>query len=185
MTLILSTCMLYSSANVQERIPALLQAIQHDDIATVRQLLTPDLPVEARDGEGMTLLHWACGYGNLQIVQVMVEHGYLVNARDYSNKTPLHAAAWMGHNNVTLYLLSQGADMRVQDTEQGFTPLHSALWNGQFATAALLATHDPCLTELMPSIMRLIAARMQDDTLSAATKKQYTSITAYLRKFAG
>jgi ankyrin repeat protein len=53
----------------------------------------------------------------LQIVQVLVEHGAIVNEKyvKKKNATPLHMAAKKGHLEICKYLLKKGANRSVVD----------------------------------------------------------------------
>jgi cytohesin len=54
-----------------------------------------------------------------------------------SPDTPLHLAAWQGHNEVIQLLLEHGADVNARG-DAGFSPLHYAAREGQLASARLL-----------------------------------------------
>jgi hypothetical protein len=51
--------------------------------------------------------------------------------------TPLHAAAWQGHEAAVAALLVYRADVRAADSD-GATPLHKAAWRGHLAAVRLL-----------------------------------------------
>jgi ankyrin repeat protein len=88
------------------------------------------LPALAVGGPGMTPLHVAAGGGYLQnyagnghryhaagwmrAVKYLVEElGADVTARDHEGNTPVHYAAARGDNEMILYLISRGADVKV------------------------------------------------------------------------
>jgi ankyrin repeat protein len=52
----------------------------------------------------------------------------LLHARDTDGSTPLHCAAWKGHEHLVVFLLDAGADANVQNNNDhwGTTPLHAA-----------------------------------------------------------
>ena len=49
-----------------------------------------------KDEEGRSALHFACGYGEVECAEYLIEHGADVNALDSSNNTSLHYAAGYG-----------------------------------------------------------------------------------------
>ena len=67
----------------------------------------------------------------------------LVKARDKDGSTPLHCAAWKGHQQVVALLLKAGADVNAQNENDhwGTTPLHAAAHANQAAIAQLLIDH--------------------------------------------
>lgn len=44
--------------------------------------------------QGMSLLHWACDRGRLDVVQLLVKKGAEVNQQDQDLQTPLHYGEW-------------------------------------------------------------------------------------------
>jgi ankyrin repeat protein len=73
-------------------------------------------------------------------VQMLLEHGALVNAADPKGRTALHGAAVSGHVKVLKILLDHGADVRLRD-ERGDTALSLAQAGGKTAAASLLIEH--------------------------------------------
>lgn len=93
-------------------LPTILQAVQSGDISTVVTLLDagydPDIPV---GDDGDLLLCWAAAYGQLPIVELLLEHGADIDA------VPSHAmggpalteALFEGHIEVAEVLADAGA----------------------------------------------------------------------------
>ncbi|KAJ3229162.1 hypothetical protein HDU81_005583 [Chytriomyces hyalinus] len=67
-----------------------------------------------------------------------------VNARDATNRTPLHSAAEDGQDQVCLALIQKGANISAQD-DDGFNSLHSAVLNQHLDVVNLLLQHNPPL----------------------------------------
>ena len=77
----------------------------------------------------------------------------LVSARDKDGSTPLHCAAWKGHDTVVALLLAAGAEVNARNTNEhwGTTPLHAAAHANQASIASLLIQHgaDVSATDLV------------------------------------
>ena len=54
-------------------------------------------------------LHQALFHGHLELVKIMLQKGFQVNAQHPQNFTPLHCAAQNGHLEVAKILLKNGA----------------------------------------------------------------------------
>ena len=95
-------------------------------------------------GYGMrTPLHSAAYYGDLEVVQKLIEYDADVSAKDDSGCTPLYVAS-EGQNlkdrSVLRFLLEHGADVGAR-TKSGRTPLHKASAFGALEVARLLLEH--------------------------------------------
>jgi len=78
---------------------------------------------EARDGDGMTPLHWAAQEGHLPVVQYLCEQGADKAATDEDDWAVLYGEATLDHLVAVQYLREQGADIEAT-TEEGYsTPL--------------------------------------------------------------
>ena len=98
--------------------------------------------VEPRGTLGNTPLHSAAFYGDLEMVQVLLEYGVDVNAQSSSHLTPLSFASWGHHDEprVVRLLLERGADPNTWN-EGGFTLLHRALDHRRIKIARVLIEH--------------------------------------------
>jgi ankyrin repeat protein len=109
-----------------------------------------DANVSGRDGE--TPLHSAARYGDLEMVQVLLDYKANVNFPSLDNWTPIHyvsqgsPSAAAPHNiprllhDVTRLLLERGADVNARNNG-GSTPLHLAADEGTVEVIPLLFEH--------------------------------------------
>ena len=80
--------------------------------------------------EVRTALHWAAAQALIGIVELLLDRGADINARDGAGFTPLFWAAEDGNVNTVAFLLDKGADVNIRDyngnTVQGRTKDGSA-----------------------------------------------------------
>mmetsp|Transcript_54513 Transcript_54513/g.129995 ORF Transcript_54513/g.129995 Transcript_54513/m.129995 type:complete len:721 (+) Transcript_54513:75-2237(+) len=79
------------------------------NLAALRWIFVFGANLEACDSNGTSLLHAACRTGSLPVVKDLVRRGKALDATDCAGWTPLHVAACMGRQDVSLYLLQCGA----------------------------------------------------------------------------
>ena len=90
--------------------------------------------------DGFTPLHIAAFANNVEAARKLLADGAdpnVVAGASFARVTPLGTCAFAGANEVARILLEHGAD-RTLTADQGFTPLDSALANGNDELAALL-----------------------------------------------
>jgi ankyrin repeat protein len=87
--------------------------------------------------EGWTPLYWAIKYGRIEIVQMLIDAGADVNAKDDSDSTPLYVAAEFGKTEIARMLIGAGVDVNMKNVI-GSTPLHEAAHNGRVKIAHML-----------------------------------------------
>jgi ankyrin repeat protein len=80
-------------------------------------------------------LHWACDYGNEDIVHLLVENGADVNANAYTWTAILLAAKAM-YMKIVCFLLQNGADFNAEDYH-GRTTLH---WAARYGDETVVKT---------------------------------------------
>uniref|UniRef100_A0A672JAU3 Poly [ADP-ribose] polymerase n=1 Tax=Salarias fasciatus TaxID=181472 RepID=A0A672JAU3_SALFA len=130
----------------------LLEAARSGNEEKLMALLTPlNVNCHASDGRKVndrlsTPLHLAAGYNRVRIVQLLLQHGADVHAKDKGGLVPLHNACSYGHFEVTELLLKHGACVNAMDLWQ-FTPLHEAASKNRVEVCSLLLSHgaDPTL----------------------------------------
>ena len=77
-------------------------------------------------GQGASALHIASIFGQLEIVELLIQAGVDLNQADREGSTPVHAAAFFCHEKILLSLLNAGAAPNQPDNK-GTTPLDSVI----------------------------------------------------------
>uniref|UniRef100_A0A4W6EL29 Poly [ADP-ribose] polymerase n=1 Tax=Lates calcarifer TaxID=8187 RepID=A0A4W6EL29_LATCA len=108
-------------------------------------LLTPlNVNCHASDGRKVgssrRRLHLAAGYNRVKTVQLLLQHGADVHAKDKGDLVPLHNACSYGHYEVTELLVKHGACVNAMDLWQ-FTPLHEAASKNRVEVCSLLLSY--------------------------------------------
>ena len=70
--------------------------------------------------------------GNIEAVKQHIAAGTDVNAKDEDGLTPLHYAAYCGHNEIAELLIAKGADVNAKDNA-GTTTLDWAKYKSEIA----------------------------------------------------
>ena len=97
------------------------------------------------DPKGLPPLHCAAATGHAPAMQLLLEAGADVAARDAAGITALHIACATGHDALITLLLEAGADKEAAD-QAGTTPLALAAQHGrEGCVAVLVEAGAPCL----------------------------------------
>ncbi|KAI1151412.1 ankyrin repeat-containing domain protein [Nemania diffusa] len=78
---------------------------------------------------GWTALHYAAAHGNVQTLQVLLDAGANLNAKDISLQTPVQRATFCNNLPIIEALVKRGADTSVRD-KYGLTLLHLVARDG-------------------------------------------------------
>jgi ankyrin repeat protein len=95
--------------------------------------------VEPRGNFENNPLHSAAYYGDLEMVQVLLDYGVDANAQNNPRCTPLDCVS-RNDPRVARLLIERGADPNLRGWS-GFTPLHHALERGKIEMARVLIEH--------------------------------------------
>lgn len=120
------------SATANDAKSTLWPAVRNSDAAAITSALDAGADVNFKNEMGITALWIACGKGKPEIVQLLIDRGADVNARDFIwYQTPLSAAIGGSHATAAKALLKAGA----RDIEPC---LMSAAGRGNLAMSQLL-----------------------------------------------
>jgi ankyrin repeat protein len=102
---------------------ALIIAANRGNADTVRCLLDHGALVNGYDYELLTPLHWSAALDHGLIVDILLEKGADLEAREELGQTPLHLAASAGHRDVVKLLIEKGAFIEASSNHVGDKPL--------------------------------------------------------------
>ena len=97
---------------------ALYSAYKYKRIDIFNFFITKNCDINKRyDKQDNTLLHYSCRSGDLDMVQIIVEHGANIHLTNCQLDTPLKCAYYDDneHSNIVKYLISKGADIESCD----------------------------------------------------------------------
>ncbi|KAM4864759.1 putative ankyrin repeat domain-containing protein 26-like protein [Thomomys bottae] len=116
------------------------KAASKGDLGKVqRKLLGGKNDVNARDKKNRTALHYACAYGHLDIVSLLIEKCE-IDICDSDNSTALIKASQCQHEECVALLLKHGADPNVRDCN-GNAAIHYAIYSDNVPIAAKLLAY--------------------------------------------
>lgn len=105
------------------------EAKDKDRYYYVKHLLDqPDIDIHAKDGTGMTALHWASWSGLTHCSAMLIKAGLDINEPESKGYTPLMLAALRGNSAEVDMLLALGADPSAKNTA-GLTAYDLAVKN--------------------------------------------------------
>ena len=117
-------------------------AAKTGDLAGVQAELDKGVDVDEDDSSwgswGETPLQLAARYSHNEIVELLIDNGADVNAKDVNGNTPLHLAALFGRKEVVELLIANGAAVNVKGGNLGGMPLHHAAFEGHKVIIELL-----------------------------------------------
>ena len=126
---------------------ALLEAARKGELPRILKLInTTNVNCRDVNGRNSSPIHLAAGYNQLEVTELLLEHGADVNAQDKGGLIPLHNAASYGHVEIAALMIKFSADINAMD-RWGYTPLHEAAQKGRTQLCSLLILHgaDPML----------------------------------------
>jgi len=113
--------------------------LRKGDIPAVKALVekSPQL-VEAKDANGMTLLHYAAYGRDAGLIDFLIDKGAKIDLAGGQAKTPLHIAASNDLREAVAALVKRGAALEIKDDYSRTALILCARERGQAATARIL-----------------------------------------------
>jgi len=118
-------------------IVSLHEACKFGNMKAVQEFLGKDVPVDIKDGKGISPIAYAIGSSHLEIVKILMKSKADPHNVDAGGNSGLHYAAGYGRKELVEFLLNSGADANKANA-QGQTPLNVASKNKQAVTVQLL-----------------------------------------------
>jgi len=115
----------------------LVTALKTQDTVKARALIKQRVDPNAADAEGMTPLHWAAHWNDLETVKLLIAAGAKAKTANRYGVTPLHEACTVGNAAIVNALLKAGADVNAAYGD-GETPLMTASHSGSVDVVKLL-----------------------------------------------
>ena len=106
----------------------ILKAARNGDISVIKELFARGVNVNACDLLGNTSLHLASQYGHYDMVQLLLENGYEVDALNSYKETPLYLAF---NKKIAQLLVTKGANLDARSELGGSTVIENAVSRGK------------------------------------------------------
>jgi ankyrin repeat protein len=115
------------------------ELLRKGDIQAVKALVEKSPQVlEARDGDGMTPLHYTAQDGNANLINIFIDKGAKLELQDADHKTPLQLAAMNDRKEAVAVLLKRGAALETRDDYGRTALILCARERGQAVTGRVL-----------------------------------------------
>ena len=96
------------------------------------------------NSDAFTPLHLASSEGHPHLIEILVQFGAQIDARNNNFRTPLHIACLRGHLTVIKALVTAGADINAKDVDNN-TPTHFCSEYGHSFCLKFILTKEPYL----------------------------------------
>ncbi|KAM5464207.1 hypothetical protein MauCBS54593_007026 [Microsporum audouinii] len=164
------------------------------DYSSTKSVTTFRRPISRRDTYGRTPLFWAAARGHRDMVELLLDHGAKINAKDGNKLTALHVAITGTHKEVVSLLLERTAPIEEKGS-YGDTPLVRAIQAGSKDLVQLLLEHgaqvdglptppggSPLIGPLVPVEERAKALlKLQDQLFAARYENQSKLVDLVIR----
>ncbi|XP_036364786.1 fibronectin type 3 and ankyrin repeat domains 1 protein-like isoform X2 [Octopus sinensis] len=102
---------------------ALMNTAKRGQPEIMKVLLSYNASVSCKDEAGKTALMHACIYGQISTVKLLRTHGAIYEDYDLGGTTPLHYAIDSCNCDLIEWMITDGANVNIQDRNAGWTPL--------------------------------------------------------------
>ncbi len=118
---------------------ALHAAVSQGSADLAKILIKHNADLEAvSEQQGARAMHLAAAFGEVPMLQLLLDGGADIDSRDDHKRTPLLQAAVFGHAEAVELLLESGADIELKDSRYRWTPLYGATYSGGLEVVKLL-----------------------------------------------
>ncbi|XP_062611705.1 serine/threonine-protein phosphatase 6 regulatory ankyrin repeat subunit B-like [Saccostrea cucullata] len=123
-------------------------ACRGGSVEVVYFLIEKGMDINSLTNDGKTILHIACLNGKFEVCVYLAEnHPHLLNVKDKSGNTVLHAAAWGDNVQIVKLLIEKKMDINAL-REDGETILHLCCRSGKLEVCEYLINHFPDLLKI-------------------------------------
>lgn len=133
LTLMFSRCALAGDS-------LLADAVEHQDQARVKTLLSEKSDINAPQPDGMTALHWATWHDDAELAGILLQAGAAADAENRYGVRPLNLACTHGNAKLVDLLLAKVVDVN-KSLPGGETPLMTASRTGSIQVVEALLDH--------------------------------------------
>jgi cytochrome c len=157
----------------------LYYAVQGAHLDAAKLLMERGADVNATTALGVAPLGPAIGKRNIELIQLLLDHGANPNSA-VGRQTVLHLAAARGCLECVKALVEAGADVNSQTSDSQYrTPLHNAKLLGSQEVADYLMTHGAIIPKPAPISAKLAAADIEKGqaVFESNCKSCHTTIT--------
>ncbi|KAK6155565.1 hypothetical protein DH2020_009813 [Rehmannia glutinosa] len=128
---VFSTFIYEEESGSELKLDAIHAFAREGDEEKLLKCIESGVPLNLKDSEGRTPLHWAVDRGHLSVTELLLNKNADVNAKDDEGQTALHYAAVCERNAIAELLVKHGADIEIKDNE-GDAPrdLCESSWQG-------------------------------------------------------
>ncbi|KAL7969310.1 hypothetical protein HDV63DRAFT_411060 [Trichoderma sp. SZMC 28014] len=96
---------------------AIRNELEVDDVGlTVEKLIEYGASINVKDKDGRTPLYYACHYGNLQVVQLLVNGHAQLDDVNKDGETALIASCRRHRHDIVPYLIKAGSDVKIKSS---------------------------------------------------------------------
>lgn len=99
------------------KLDALHAFAREGDAENLLKCIESGVPVNVKDSEGRTPLHWAVDRGHLNVTALLLSRNADVNETDIDGQTPLHYAAVCERAEIAEFLVNHNADLEIKDND--------------------------------------------------------------------
>lgn len=113
-------------------------AIKNKNIYAINKLLENNASPNAPDNKGYNSLHLSIFTRNEEIVKIVLPYIGNINSKTLIGETALHLSCNLQLGGISRYLIENGINVNIQDTQHEFSALHYAVNLNMFNTVEAL-----------------------------------------------